>query len=190
MVAPAHMNAEDAVDRLLAALPESDAAGRARFAELGFPTPRDEDWRFTPVKPITELNFSAAPVDADATLEGCVFAAIDGPQLVFVNGHYSEALSQVGELPAGVEVRPMSAGDCPAPPAPEDAFGALNAATVTDGPFISVADNVHFETPVRVYYLSTGSNGATANVRGYIRAGSQQPGDRVGELDRQAGWLF
>ena len=38
MVAPAHMNAEDAVDRLLAALPESDAAGRARFAELSFPT--------------------------------------------------------------------------------------------------------------------------------------------------------
>ena len=172
MVAPAHMNAEDAVDRLLAALPESDAAGRARFAELSFPTPRDEDWRFTQIKPITELNFSAAPADADATLEGCVFAAIDGPQLVFVNGHYSEALSQVGELPAGVEVRSVSAGDCPAPPAPEDAFGALNAATVTDGPFISVADNVHFESPVRVYYLSTGRNGATANVRGYIRAGA------------------
>ena len=172
MVAPAHMHAEEAVDRLLAALPESDAAGRARFSELGFPTPRDEDWRFTPIKPITELNFSVAPADSVATLEGCVFAAIDGPQLVFVNGHYSEALSEVGELPAGVEVRPMSVGDCPAPPAPEDAFGALNAATVTDGPFISVADNVHFESPVRVYYLSTGSNGATANVRGYIRAGA------------------
>ena len=172
MVAPAHMNAEDAVDRLLAALPESDAAGRARFAELSFPTPRDEDWRFTPIKPITELNFKTAPADTAATLEGCVFAAIDGPQLVFVNGHYSEALSQVGELPAGVKVRSVSAGDCPAPPAPEDAFGALNAATVTDGPFISVADNVHFESPVRVYYLSTGRNGATANLRGYIRAGA------------------
>ena len=73
---------------------------------------------------------------------------------------------------AGVEVRPLLAGECPAPPAPEDAFGALNAATVTDGPLINVADNVYFETPVRVYYLSTGSNGATANVRGYIRAGA------------------
>ena len=31
-----------------------------------------------------------------------MFTAIDGPQLVFVNGHYSEALSQVRELPAGV----------------------------------------------------------------------------------------
>lgn len=172
MVAPAHMGVEDAVDRLLAALPEGDAPGRALFAELGFPTTRDEDWRFTPVKPITELNFKAAPADATATVEGCVFAAIDGPQLVFVNGHYSEALSQVGELPAGVEVRPLLAGECPAPPAPEDAFGALNAATVTDGPLINVADDVHFETPVRVYYLSTGSNGDTANVRGYIRAGA------------------
>ena len=38
MVAPAHMDVEDAADRLLAALPEGDAAGRARFAELGFPT--------------------------------------------------------------------------------------------------------------------------------------------------------
>ena len=172
MVAPAHMDVEDAADRLLAALPEGDAAGRARFAELGFPTLRDEDWRFTPIKPITELNFKTAPADAAATLGGCVFTAIDGPQLVFVNGHYSETLSQVGELPAGVEVRPLLAGECPAPPAPEDAFGALNAATVTDGPLINVADNVHFETPVRVYYLSTGSNGATANVRGYIRAGA------------------
>ena len=53
MVAPAHMDVEDAADRLLAALPEGDADGRARFAELGFPTPRDEDWRFTPIKPIT-----------------------------------------------------------------------------------------------------------------------------------------
>ena len=38
------------------------------------------------------------------------FTAIDGPQLVFVNGHYLETLSQVGELPAGVEVRPLLAG--------------------------------------------------------------------------------
>ena len=30
MVAPAHMDVEDAADRLLAALPEGDAAGRAR----------------------------------------------------------------------------------------------------------------------------------------------------------------
>ena len=170
MVAPAQNR--DAVDRLLAALPKGNAAGRARVAELGFPTPRDEDWRFTPIKPITELNFCAASVDADATLEGCVFADVEGPQLVFVNGYYSESLSQIGELPAGVEVRNLATADCPAPPAAEDAFAALNAAAAPDGPFVSVADNVNFTVPVRVYYLSTGNAGTTANVRGYISAGA------------------
>ena len=32
-------------------------AGLARFAESGYPTLRDEDWRFTNVKPIAELPF-------------------------------------------------------------------------------------------------------------------------------------
>ena len=170
MVAPAQNC--DAVDRLLAILPEGDAAGRARFAELGLPTPRDEDWRFTSVRPITELNFTVAAADTNTTLDGCVFAEITGPQLVFVNGHYAADLSQIGELPAGVEVRNLAAGDFPAPPAAEDAFAALNAAAVPDGLFVSVADNVNFTVPVRVYYLSTGCAGATANVRGYISVGA------------------
>ena len=33
-------------------------AGMARFAELGFPTTREEDWRFTNVAPIAQLPFN------------------------------------------------------------------------------------------------------------------------------------
>ena len=168
MVAPSYA---DAVNRLLAAMPERDVKDRMRFAELGFPTPRDEDWRFTSIKPITELDFTAATVDHNASLEGCVFTEIDGPKLVFVNGHFSSDLSIVNGLPEGVEIRNLSAGDCSELTKDEEAFGVLNAATYTDGPFILVADNVKFERPVRVYYLSTGKKGATANIRGYIHAG-------------------
>src|SRR5215471_18399897 len=32
-------------------------AGMARFAELGFPTLHDEDWRFTNVGPLVKLPF-------------------------------------------------------------------------------------------------------------------------------------
>ena len=168
MVAPSYA---DAVNRLLAAMPERDVKDRMRFAELGFPTPRDEDWRFTSIKPITELDFTAATVDHNASLEGCVFTEIDGPKLVFVNGYFSSDLSIVNGLPEGVEIRNLSAGDCSELTKDEEAFGVLNAATYTDGPFILVADNVKFERPVRVYYLSTGKKGATANIRGYIHAG-------------------
>ena len=166
MVAPAN----NAVDRLLAALPTRGEGG-ARVAEMGFPTTRDEDWRFTSVAPIAELEFIAAAADAKANLEGCVFSKIDGPQLVFVNGHFSSELSRVGELPTGVEIGNLASAACE-PCEAEDAFGALNAASFTDGARVRVADGVCFETPIRVYYLSTGSDGATANIRNHITLGA------------------
>jgi Fe-S cluster assembly protein SufD len=166
MVAPAN----NAVDRLLAALPTRGEGG-ARFAELGFPTTRDEDWRFTSVVPIAELEFTAAKADATASLDGCVFSEIDGPQLVFVNGHFSSELSSVGELPAGVEVGNLASAACE-PREAGDAFGALNAASFTDGAWVSVADGVCFESPIRVYFLSTGGDGSTANIRNHITLGA------------------
>jgi Fe-S cluster assembly protein SufD len=166
MVAPAN----NAVDRLLAALPTRGEGG-ARFAELGFPTTRDEDWRFTSVVPIAELEFTAAKADATASLDGCVFSEIDGPQLVFVNGHFSSELSSVGELPAGVEIGNLAAAACE-PCEAGDAFGALNAASFTDGAWVRVADGVCFESPIRVYFLSTGGDGSTANIRNHITLGA------------------
>jgi Fe-S cluster assembly protein SufD len=166
MVAPAN----NAVDRLLAALPTRGEGG-ARFAELGFPTTRDEDWRFTSVAPIAELEFTAAAADAAANLEGCVFSEIDGPLLVFVNGHFSSELSRVGELPAGVEIGNLAAAACE-PCEAEDAFSALNAASFTDGAWVRVADGVSFDSPIRIYFLSTGGDGATANIRNHITLGA------------------
>jgi Fe-S cluster assembly protein SufD len=166
MVAPAN----NAVDRLLAALPTRGEGG-ARFAELGFPTTRDEDWRFTSVAPIAELEFTAAKADATASLDGCVFSEIDGPQLVFVNGHFSSELSSVGELPAGMEIGNLAAAACE-PCEAGDAFGALNAASFTDGAWVRVADGVCFESPIRVYFLSTGGDGSTANIRNHITLGA------------------
>ena len=166
MVAPAN----NAVDRLLAVLPIRGEGG-ASFAEMGFPTTRDEDWRFTSVAPIAELEFTAAEADAAAKLEGCIFSEIAGPQLVFVNGHFSNELSGVGELPEGMEIGNLASAafkPCEA----EDAFGALNAASFTDGSRVRVADGVCFETPIRVYYLSTGGDGATANIRNHITLGA------------------
>src|SRR5438874_11951592 len=73
-------------------------AGIARFAELGFPTTRNEDWRFTNVAPIAKLPFE--PVfDADAedvsaaALSELTFAKVAGPRPVFVNGRFASGLS-------------------------------------------------------------------------------------------------
>ncbi|HTQ78383.1 MAG TPA: Fe-S cluster assembly protein SufD [Thermoanaerobaculia bacterium] len=98
----------------------------ARFGELGFPTTREEAWRFTNVAPIARTEFrrhaastahaaSAAntanaantadtvrPEVAPAVLASLTWEA--AATLVFVDGRFAPDLSQVAELPAGVYV--------------------------------------------------------------------------------------
>ena len=67
-------------------------AGISRFAELGFPNLKDEDWRFTNVAPIADLPFN--PVLGPLTnglppdvLSRFGFHSLKGMKLVFVDGH-------------------------------------------------------------------------------------------------------
>src|SRR6266702_7501442 len=68
-------------------------AGIARFAELGFPTLRQEDWRFTNVTPIARLPFkpileSSRNGVSSADVGKFAFGTLPAIRLVFVNGHY------------------------------------------------------------------------------------------------------
>ncbi|MBI4841220.1 MAG: Fe-S cluster assembly protein SufD, partial [candidate division NC10 bacterium] len=124
----------------------------ARFADLGFPTVRDEDWRFTNVAPIAQTAFRPAPDDgvppARQALKRFDFPGLTGSQLVFVNGRYAPGLSSLGPLPAGVTVTSLAQA-FPAHPDllqahlaryaeyHQDAFTALNTAFVEDGAFVS-----------------------------------------------------
>src|SRR5271154_4655320 len=102
-------------------------AGLALFAELGFPTLQNEDWRFTNVAPLAKLPFQpmfaapanlpfrrlfAAPAANGAetkALNEFAFTKLAGTRLVFVNGHYSPKLSTVEKFPAGVKVGSLAA---------------------------------------------------------------------------------
>ncbi len=66
-----------------------------RFVEMGFPTMRQEDWRFTNTAPIAKTPFQlaacdGATIDADALAEHILDSA--WPRLVFVNGYFSVGL--------------------------------------------------------------------------------------------------
>src|SRR6185312_7093323 len=63
-------------------------AGISRFAEIGFPTLNDEDWRFTNVAPIAKLPFKpltegAKDKSASEILAGAAFTKLAGSRLVF-----------------------------------------------------------------------------------------------------------
>jgi Fe-S cluster assembly protein SufD len=164
-------------------------AGLALFAELGFPTLQNEDWRFTNVAPLVKLPFLPVfetPVVNGAetrALDEFAFTKLSGTRLVFVNGHYSAKLSSVEKLPAGVKICSLAAalnsesalvekflGRCT--PARDNAFTALNQAFFLDGAFVHVPDGVNVGTPIQLIYISSAAKtGATAHPRNLIIAG-------------------
>jgi len=142
----------------------------ARFAALGFPTTKQEEWRFTSVQPIAETVFAlphAPRADAPSarTIAALELCEARRHLVVFVNGRYSGALSSIAGLPVGVRVGSLAEavraeGDLvrrhlgTAAPAGERPFAALNTAFLLDGGFVHVPAGVHMEEPVQFLYLS------------------------------------
>ena len=81
----------------------------AKLAELEFPTKRNEEWKYTDVSPILKQNFIPAvnttlPSFTNEEIKKFLFHDFDCHLLVFINGFYSNELSDIGQLPKGVIV--------------------------------------------------------------------------------------
>ncbi|MDO8989470.1 MAG: Fe-S cluster assembly protein SufD [Sideroxyarcus sp.] len=156
----------------------------ARFAECGFPTRRDEEWKYTDVAAIAKRT-SLAPdnIPPDPSSEAALFAwtlAQKGTHLmVFVNGHYSDELSALGELPKGVRAESLAEvldGSADLSEAFFDrehehgVFAALNNALMTDGAVLELAPGAVLEKPLYLLFISSG-NGTADYPRNIIMAG-------------------
>ncbi|HXW05173.1 MAG TPA: Fe-S cluster assembly protein SufD [Vicinamibacterales bacterium] len=142
------------------------ARGAERFATLGFPTTRDEEWRFTSVAPIAATEFVPAPERrlTESALEGYLYSEA-AHRVVVVNGRFSPELSRTGGLPAGVRIG--SLGSAIAEQADEvaryfgrlatfntRAFVALNTAFAHDGACVFVPPGVVVDEPVQLLFVS------------------------------------
>jgi len=162
-------------------------AGIACFAEQGFPTVKDEDWRFTNVAPIAGLPFNpmldgTKDKSAAEILAGAAFGKLAGSRLVFVNGHFAADLSSVGKFPAGVKVSNLAAALTQESALVEkhlgryavgegNAFAALNQAFFSDGAFIYLPKGVAVEEPIQLVFISTAKQkGDTIHPRNLIIA--------------------
>lgn len=142
--------------------------GMERFEQLGFPTLRHEEWRFTDVSPIAKTSFALATSPrsklAASDLAPWLFDGLAGPRFVFVNGRFEPSLSVLRTLPGGaiattlaeaVRTQPQMvdahldrlAGD------EDDAFCALSAAFLADGLVVHVPAGVRIDDPIHVLFL-------------------------------------
>ncbi len=149
-------------------------AGIASFADQGFPTLHDEDWRFTNIAPIAKLNFQLAKeVSVNGAesklLDEAAFTKLPGQRLVFVNGFFSAKLSGIKPVSGGVRIENLSAALAKDSALIEkhlgkyahtasNTFAALNQAFFTDGAFIFVPAGVAVAEPVQLIYISSAKN--------------------------------
>ena len=178
---------KDGARRFPAWVGELRRAGISRFATLGFPTPRMEDWKYTNIAPIALLPFKPAVNPSPAALAAAevarfAFAGLGGSRLVFVNGHFAQELSTVSKSSTGVKLGSLAAAMSSDADlvkrhlgryasATDHAFRALNAAFFVDGAFIFVPKDVIVEEPVHLLFIGgVGEDGAAAHPRNLIVA--------------------
>lgn len=134
--------------------------------ELALPTTRDEDWRFTDLSELKQIDFVAAPSPQlqRELLEPSLLPEAPQSRLVFVNGRYADSLSDTTALPEGVyagsvaklpEAQQAQLGDYLAQhPEQREVFASLNAASFTDVAVVWVSRNVVVDTPLQLLFVS------------------------------------
>ncbi|MGR9014747.1 MAG: SufD family Fe-S cluster assembly protein, partial [Gammaproteobacteria bacterium] len=154
-----------------------------QFSAKGFPTPREEEWRYTNVSGIEKKLFSPSvdltTVDIDADWLKS-YRLEDVWVLVLVNGHFSAELSVLEGLPEGVTVMGMADALATQPSTVEKYLGqaadqsehsfiAFNTAWFTDGLFVHVPAKLVLDKPIQILHVVTDSD-AMATTRNIIIA--------------------
>jgi Fe-S cluster assembly protein SufD len=164
------------------ALTEIRRAAFERFASLGFPTTRNEDWKYTNLRRFESRAFASSQA-APMPLDESQWIAGSGVRIVLVNGHAAASLSTTSPQPPGVTIvslgrwlannpdevaallREDESADAPA-------FEALNTAFFDDGVVIDIADGVTLDEPICVLHQWTpGVQSAMSHPKLFLRAG-------------------
>ena len=145
-------------------------SGAKRFETLSFPTRKDEEWRFTDVKPIVRAAFEPSMQPPREAADPAVaaphrFNAPGWTELVFVDGFFVPEASQLPDT-GGLHVTSLAeavrtdgalarkhldtlAGDS------GNIFNALNSACLTDGALVHAPRGYAGTAPVHILYLTT-----------------------------------
>ena len=136
-----------------------------RFLERGFPGPRDEAWRHTPIAPITKVPWEPSLPGTSAPEELPGVPALGGATAVMVGGYLSKRRSRLDVGLPGLEVRSVrdvldAEPDRLEPelgvllPGSASPFADLNTAFAADGVFVSLAPGTVVEEPIHVVHVA------------------------------------
>ena len=168
-------------DESVAWLERLRAGAMERFEESGFPSVKDEEWKYTNVAAIAAVDFQPACLRASAEgevdLQGlALFRHLETAksQLVFFNGKLREDLSALTAIPEGVVALDLSAAIADeryreiiwkhlAQQADYvvNGFTALNTALISNGAFVYIPKDAIVSVPLNLLFISDGAHVAS-----------------------------
>ncbi|WP_439152541.1 Fe-S cluster assembly protein SufD [Winogradskyella sp.] len=143
------------------------------FEAEGFPSKRQEAWKYTSLNSILKHNYSVFPKHENALefkdVKKYFIHDIDAYKIIFIDGKYSSHLSQTTH--DGIDVCLMSAA-LSKPKyrlvienyfnkiAPKGGLSSLNTAFSAEGAYIHIPKNKLVEKPIQIIHFSTGNEAA------------------------------
>jgi len=157
------------------------AGAMERFEESGFPSVKDEEWKYTNVAAIAAVDFQPASLQTSAEgevdLQGlALFRHLETAksQLVFLNGKLRQDLSALTAIPEGVVALDLSAAIADeryreiiwkhlAQQADYvvNGFTALNTALISHGAFVYIPKDAIVSVPLNLLFISDGAHVAS-----------------------------
>ena len=143
------------------------------FETEGFPTKREEAWKYTSLNSVLKHDYSVFPKHENALefkdVKKYFIHEIDSYKIIFIDGKYSSHLSQTTH--DGIDVCLMSAAlNKPKYQliienyfnkiAPKDGLSSLNTAFSAEGAYIHIPKNKLVAKPIQIIHFSTGNEAA------------------------------
>ncbi|WCO01843.1 Fe-S cluster assembly protein SufD [Psychroserpens ponticola] len=143
------------------------------FENKGFPTKRDEAWKYTSLNSVLKHDYSVFPKKENELehrdIKKYFIHDIDSYKIVFIDGKYASHLSQTTH--DGIDVCLMSAALSKPKyrilienyfnkAATKDSLSSLNTAFSQEGAYIHIPKNKIVEKPIQILHFSTGNESA------------------------------
>lgn len=146
---------------------ELRAQGISRFRDMGLPSVKDEEWKYTSIDALTQHHYALAQ-SPQCTERGALadYLSADQLSLVFVNGLFSQECSRLTRIPDGVAIQTLTdlssaGGDVAqdlfsqAARADEAGFAALNTALMQNAACIRIADNAVVKENIHIVHVTS-----------------------------------
>ena len=139
-----------------------------KFEKIGFPGPKVEEWKYSPLGPIAKTAFRPASGEAasDTAIDDYLIPGDDVIRLVFVNGSLDRERSDrlvslggitIGSLEDALAANAVNAKDLLTADDQERGFDALNAAFADCGAVIKIAAGHELDDPVQLLFVGAGN---------------------------------